>query len=73
MWKMTLIILSTLSWLTMSQNYSISLNDPFLISSQSNISYISNDLSGNYFIQFVNGTVAKYNPTLTTSQVIAYP
>lgn len=66
------VVVFILALFTPSLNYSISLNFPFIISNQSNIAYMQSD-NQNYFIQFVNGTVIKYNPTLTTSQVIVYP
>lgn len=66
-------ILIVLVWFTDSQSFSISINYPFLITNQSEISYMQADLTGNFFIQFGNGTVQKYNPTLTSSQIISYP
>lgn len=68
-----ILLLIILNWFTLTYNYQISLNDPFLISRLTNIAYMNGDFEGNYFLQMENGTVIKYNPTFTVSQIIAYP
>lgn len=68
-----IIVVLAIHCLIFSNNYSISLNYPFLIANQSFISYMNTDFNGNYIIQLGNGTVVKYSPTLTTYQIVAYP
>lgn len=54
-------------------SYAVSISYPFLVSNQSVIDYIQCDSQGNYFIQFANGTVVKYDPTFTSVSTINYP